>query len=43
MVLHPHFSQFLLLSASLMVLPNFLNHCMILQALVGEVSNQNFL
>ena len=41
MVLHYHFSQFLLLSESPMMLPNFLNRCIILQALVGQVDNQN--
>ena len=40
MVLHSHFSQFLLFSESPMMLPNFLNHCMSLQALVGQVDSQ---
>ena len=37
MVFRFHFSQFLLFSEFPMVLPNFLNHCMILQALVWQI------
>ena len=40
MVLHSHFSQFLLFSESPMMLPNFLNHCTIIQVLFGQVDNQ---
>ena len=40
MVLQSNFSQFRLFSESPVMLPNFLNHCMILQALVGQVDNQ---
>ena len=35
-------SQFLLFSEFPMMLPNILNHCMILQAVVGQVGNQRF-
>ena len=38
--LHSHFSQFLLFSESTMMMPNFLNHCVIRQALVVQVDNQ---
>ena len=40
MVLRSHYSQLLLLSESLMMLPNFLNHCVIHQDLVEHVDNQ---
>ena len=40
MVLRSHSSQFLLFSEFPMVLPNLLNHCVIPQALVGQVDNQ---
>ena len=39
-VLHSHFSQFLLFSESPMMLPSVLSHCVIHQALVGQVDNQ---
>ena len=40
MVLHSNFSQFLLFSESPMMLPNFLNHCIILQVPFLQVDNQ---
>ena len=40
MVLRSHSSQFLLFSEFPMVLPNLLNHCVIPQALVGQVDSQ---
>ena len=40
MALHSHFSLFLLFSESPMMLPNFLNHYVILQVLVGQIDDQ---
>ena len=40
MVLRFHFSQFLLSSELPMMLPNFLNHCVNHQDLVGQVEHQ---
>ena len=40
MVLRFHFSQFILFSEFPIVLPDFLNHCVIPQSLVGQVDNQ---
>ena len=40
MVLHSHFSQFLLFSEYPIMSPNFLNHCIIHQILVEHVDNQ---
>ena len=40
MVVRSHFSQFLLFSEFPMVLPNFVNHCVNPQTLVGQVDNQ---
>ena len=40
MFFHSRFSQFLLFSESPMMLSNFMNHYVILQALVGQADNQ---
>ena len=40
MVLRSHFSQFLLFSLFPLVLPNFLNHCVIHHELVEHIDNQ---